>query len=285
LAASSAAHGEPTVESLRGAGEALAKTGRYTEAIDKFKAADRIAPSATNACLIALAYIRREAWPQAEIFLAQCSERASSSDSPQWVPLAEQQLVERLAAIDVAAVTIEVVPAVPAQLTVSSFAPDETFAPRTIHLSRGHHVVLATAPGLEGRGEIEIDDKQPRHLVVRLHKPGEPARRRSSAPWYVIGAGGALGVTGAALHLFVYKPALDRLHQDSQANNHPQYLHDEPAWATSLAATIATYGAAAIAVGVGVTLRYTIFKERRDAPAIGFAPGRGGGIVSVEWSR
>src|SRR5690606_20883724 len=98
-------------ERLRARGEQLAKDGRYTEAIDAFKAAEKIEPRARHACLIALAYTRRELWPQAEIFLEQCEQRATPADPiPEWVPTARQQLAERLATVNVAPVDIRVEP-------------------------------------------------------------------------------------------------------------------------------------------------------------------------------
>src|SRR5688572_8864518 len=79
-------------EELQAKGEQLAKDGRFVEAIDAFKAADLIQPRASHACLIALAYTRRELWPQAELFLSVCHHRAKGGDPlPEWVPLAEQQ--------------------------------------------------------------------------------------------------------------------------------------------------------------------------------------------------
>ncbi len=106
-------------------GEQQAKDGRFADAIDSFKAADRIQPRASHACLIALAYTRRELWSQAQLWLSTCHTRASASDPlPDWVPLAEKQIKERLETANVAEVTIEVKPAgAKAKFTVSSFAP------------------------------------------------------------------------------------------------------------------------------------------------------------------
>ena len=55
----SPAHAESPAD-LQARGEDQARQGHYTEAIDSFKAADRLEPSAAHACLIALAYVRRE---------------------------------------------------------------------------------------------------------------------------------------------------------------------------------------------------------------------------------
>ena len=172
LTASSVAYADPSAQDLQTQGEQLAKDGRFSEAIDAFKAADKLQPTASHACLIALAYTRRELWSQAEIFLARCHERATPADPlPDWVPVAEQQIRERLATANAAPVTIQVTPAT-AQLTVSSFAPDETFTARTIHLPPGHHVIIASAPGyVTARKEVVIETKDPQTVTIDLAPP------------------------------------------------------------------------------------------------------------------
>jgi hypothetical protein len=112
---------------LRAQGEELARSGRYSEAIDRFKQADRIKPNAANACLIALAYTRRELWPQAEVWLDTCRGRATPADpQPDWAPTEAKQIRERLAVANVAPVEVVVTPP-NAEVTVSSFALDESF--------------------------------------------------------------------------------------------------------------------------------------------------------------
>ena len=189
---------------------AAGQGGRYSEAIDAFKAAERIEPRALHACLIALAYTRRELWPQAEIFLDQCEKRATAADPlPEWVPTAKQQLAERLAAVNVAAVEIVVEPAgVDVKLAVSSFAPDELFEPRTIHLPPGRHVITVTAHGLQRRAEdrrgqgqtpqnvsitmLPIDDTSRRGGRARRSPRHAATAPTSKVPVVVMGVGGAL---------------------------------------------------------------------------------------------
>src|SRR4051812_16006045 len=89
LVVGAAAVAAETPAELSARGEQLAKEGRFSEAITAFKAADAVEPRAKHACLIALAYTRRELWPQAEIFLDLCRTRATATDPvPDWVPLA-----------------------------------------------------------------------------------------------------------------------------------------------------------------------------------------------------
>ena len=296
---SSAAVAESPAE-LQAKGEDLAKQGRFTEAIDAFKAADKIEPSATHACLIALAYTRRELWPQAEIWLAQCQVRATAKDPlPEWAPAEQDQINQRLAAANVAPVEIKVEPVdAGAKLTVSSFAPDEQFSPRTIHLPPGLHTIRATAPGYEpAEKQIEIKDKGAQVVVLTLHKPGDgtplpagPAKVvHSNVPLYVMGAGAAIGVVGVGLHLFYYKPKLDTLTKYSKDGSMPDsgmYQNALGPWQDARNLTIGVYVGAAVTIGVGVVLKYTAFKDHEEsAPAVGFAPVPGGGMVSLGFSR
>ena len=88
----------PKVDALVAEGEALAKAGNFSAATEKWKSADKVLPRAKHACLIGLAYTRREYWPQAEVFFARCRQNASASDPvPTWLDAAEKQLEEKLA--------------------------------------------------------------------------------------------------------------------------------------------------------------------------------------------
>jgi len=282
---------------MRARGEQLAKDGRFTEAIDAFKAAERIEPRARHACLIALAYTRRELWPQAEIFLEQCEKRATPSDpAPEWVPVAKQQLAERLATVNVAAVEIRVEPAgTPVKLAVSSFAPDELFDPRTIHLPPGRHVLIATAPGYnDAQKTIEVTDKTPQQVTVTMLPIGTdkdttpvapPLPPASKVPFVVMGAGGALVVVGAVVHGTYYKNARDKLAtaRDNGREETGGPLTDK--WSRARAITIGVYGAGAATLITGLVLRATVFRQKEAPVAVGVVPVDGGGMVSVGWSR
>lgn len=284
------ARAEPAAADLRGQGEQLAKAGRYSEAIDAFKAADRLEVRAEHACLIALAYTRRELWPQAQIFMDTCHRRASASDpAPAWVPQAEALIAERLQHASAAPVDISVDPAVPGvELSISSFAPDETFEPRTIHLPPGRHTVLARADGFEDeRREITVTDRSPRRVVVRMWrigarpKPPAPPGRRGR---YLMYGGLGAGAAGAAVHLLWYRGNLARLERASRSNDLGAYRDAEPLYDLSRWTTIGLYalgGAALIAGG------YLHRRDRRRAEAaVAVLPlPEGGGVVAVGWAR
>jgi hypothetical protein len=277
--ASSVARAE-TADELQARGEALAKAGQYTAAIDVFKAADRVEVRASHACLIALAYTRRELWPQAEIFLSRCQELATAADPlPVWFPEAKAQLEQRLAIAKVAPVTIQVRPTPPGtKLSVSSFAPDEKFAPRTIHLPPGHHVVLAEADGVWGEQQLDITDTAPRALVIELHprgwRPNAPPTVDRGRAWIVAG-GVALGaglITYGAMGVSYRKLA------DHNAADYDRYstLYD-----VTRASTIVLWAAGAGSLVTG----YILHRRSAEAPSVSALPLPGGAMVSLGWSR
>lgn len=304
LAASAPADAQgPTAESAddkRARGEQLAKDGRFSEAIDAFKAAEKLEPRARHACLIALAYLRRELWPQAEIFLDQCERRATPEDPvPEWVPVAKAQLADRLAAVNVAAVEIVVEPAgVDVALTASSFAPDERFAPRTIHLPLGHHVVVATAPGYHPTEQaIDVAGPAAQRVTITLlpvtgPKPGEvtplpggaSAPAASKVPWIVMGGGGAVALAGAITHVTMLRSARNEMIAADKANNLDRYRAWESRFETRRTATIALYGVGAALVVTGLILDRTVFAHRESSVQVAVVPQAGGGVITLGWS-
>ena len=291
---------EPTADELQAQGEQLARDRHYSEAIDAFKAADRQHATATHACLIALAYTRRELWPQAEVWLSRCQERASAADPlPTWAPAQAAEIARRLDAPNVAAVTIEVRPASAAvKLTVSSFAPDEYFAPRTIHLGTGMHQIVATAPGFKTASQpIEITDNTPRHMVIELQSDAAPvaapvpvspappaAARDSKLPWFVIGGGAALAVVGGVLHATYYTHAYNDLNQFAKGMpgaDFDAYDSKLPAWRTARDVTIGVYVAAGAVLVTGVVLELLHRDHHERDAAVSIVPLPGGGALSL----
>ncbi|MBA3391485.1 MAG: hypothetical protein H0T89_02520 [Deltaproteobacteria bacterium] len=273
-------------------GEALAREGRLTDAIDAFKAADQLERRASHACLIALAYMRRELWTQAELFLEQCHERARPEDPlPPWITLAEQQLAERLATAKLAAIELVVKPAVPGvQLTVSSFAPDESFSPRTIRLPLGRHLVTATTPGRAPvHTTVEVTDVKARTVV--MYVGGATARgigHRSRVPTIVTAAGAVTIAGGLAYHLFAFRPVRDELiAANDPANPDPErYDLHAARFDSRRTVTFALYGAGVATVITGVVLRYTIYRETSEStPRVAARFTNGGATVGLEWRR
>ncbi len=291
LTAASVAHAEPTASELQAEGEQLAKDSRFSEAIDKFKAADKIQPTAGHACLIALAYTRRELWPQAEIFLARCHERATPQDPlPDWVPVAEQQIADRLATANAAAVTIDVSPPnAKVQLTVSSFAPDETFGPRTIHLPPGHHVIMASADGYPpAQKELVIESKDPQRITIELQKPAprpnplaqQPILRGGGphgGPWSKrLEIGGAIvfgaGLVATGFMSYEYYAAKNNL---ADYNAHIGTYDNARIAAISL-----------LAVGGGLAITGYLLHPSHERASVAAAPlPEGGAMIAVGWQH
>jgi hypothetical protein len=275
---------------LAAEGEELARKLEWSRAIEKFKRADALVQRARHACLIGLAYHRRELFSQAEIFLALCHERATDADPvPAWLGDTEKELGAKLAALDVAAVEIKVEPAdaaATAVVTVSAFAPDETFRPRTIHLPRGSHVITATAPGYPTRSEtVTITGRDPVAVTIDVAEqdvvpidPRPAPQPPAASKWLLIGAGG-LAVAGGVFHYLAYdqKKALD------DARSLDEYKDHEGKFDAFRIATFSAYGLAAVAAGVGIYLR--VRAPRDEGPVVSGALAPDGGMVVVEWRR
>lgn len=293
--ATSMANAEPSALELQKKGEDLAKQRRFSEAIEAFKAADRVEPTATHACLIALAYTRRELWPQAEIWLALCQLRASPTDPlPTWAPAEQDEIDKRLASANVAPVSITVDPVAGAKLTVSSFAPDEQFAPRTIHLPPGLHQVIARAPGYkDGQQTVEVKDhdKSPIHVDIKLDKldagggdvtaapvkeqPPRPVPSSDSGKKLMVVGGIALGAGVVAYG--VMGVGWYQLDKGKGFGGGYETMYD--------GGRIAAISLWTIGAGLAITGYVLHSRHHDEVPAVGIAPTHGGGMVSVGWSR
>lgn len=259
-------------------GEELGRQGSWTQAIDHFKAADRIAPRAKHACLIGLAYARRELWAEAELFLALCHQRATPSDpTPDWLPDAETQLGEKLAASSAPAVTLRIDPpeATPT-ITISSFAPGETLTPRVIHLAPGNHVMTVTAPGYDPvKQEIAVVAGTPRDVHITLHR----ITPHSRVPLVLFGISGALAVGALVYDLTAVRNASNALDTPYQYAYDAARAHYERTRTNELI----ILGGAAVTAAAGVVLRLVL---DRPSPVRIQAEARSGGAgVMVEWSR
>ncbi len=304
--------GAESAGALRARGEQFAKDRRYSEAIDAFKAADRLEPRALHACLIALAYTRREAWPQAEIFLDQCEKRATPADPlPDWVPTAKQQLAERLAAVNVAAVEIVVVPAgVAAKLAVSSFAPDELFEPRTIHVPPGRHSITVTAKGYRDMQQtVEVKDRTPQRVSITMvpvaTEPPPTVERPSAAPStpapstpqpstaapasklpvIVMGVGGALAVAGGAIHATLFRTARADMVDAAAMGDKAAFDDAEQRFDRYRALSIGFYAAGAVTLGTGIVLALTRHESKEPVHVTVSPIGDRGGMVTVGWTQ
>ena len=278
---------------LQAKGEAQAKDGRFADAIESFKAADRIEPRAVHACLIALAYSRRELWPQAELFWARCQDRAKAGETlPDWIPLAEEKITSGLRAANIVQIAIEVMPATAkAQVTVSSFAPDEVFEPRTIYLPPGTHVVFVKAEGFgEAQRTVEVKPSAPQRVTIELTPVGvvteklpvtpPPPRAKKPGTVFLI-AGGAAIALGIGAHAWM---AFERgaLVDADEANDRDAYDSHSGKFDIARIATVGLYVAGAALIVTGIVKRTSTKTESTRVSAV---PLEGGGFVSVGWTR
>jgi hypothetical protein len=276
------------VDDLVVQGETLAKQAEWTRAIAAFKQADAKRPRAKHACLIALAYTRRELWAEAELFLQVCQQRAAADDpAPDWLAEAQRTLADKLAAAGAAPVAITVEPAdAIALVSVSSFAPDETFPPRTIHLPPGTHVISASAPGYKpAKQELTISSSAPQDVKLQLVSthprataPGTTTHG-SRVPMYLVVGGGVLAAGALAFDLFAVQPVRDDL-----AKSNGQFDENIDTFHQRRAIDIGMFAGAALAVAAGVVLHYTVFADSEPV-RVGatIAPERT--MLTVEWSR
>lgn len=281
LCIAAVAHANPGADELGQRGVELAASGRFTEAIEAFKAADRIEANAAHSCLIALAYTRRELWSQAEIFLARCHALGAREQLPDWVPDLDTLIVERLGETTVAAVHIAIAPArTPAQLSVSSFLPDETFAPgTTIHLSRGHHVITATAAGFEDEHySIDIADSSPKQVVIQLYRPGTRPKPPSPLPRAMM-IGGAATIAAGAVAYGVMGIGWLKLRDRTTDNFGGAY---ETMYEYGRVASLTLFAAGAGLAIAGYVLRAS---SHAESPVATIAPVPGGGMVVIGWQR
>lgn len=271
----------PAAGELGQRGIDLAASGRFTEAIEAFKAADRIEPNATHSCLIALAYTRRELWPQAEIFLARCHTLGAREQLPEWVPDLDKMIAERLGQTTIAAVHIALVPVgTPAQLSVSSFLPDETFAPgATIHLSRGHHVITATAAGFEDEHyPIDIASSSPQDVVIRLYRVGTRPKPPSPLPRAMM-IGGAVTVGAGAVAYGVMGIGWLKLRDRTIDNFGGTY---EKMYEYGRVTSLSLFAVGAGLAIAGFALHLSSHAESATAAV---APAPGGGMLVIGWQR
>jgi len=268
-------------------GEAFAQQGDFTHAIALFKQADATAPSAANACRIGLAYTRRELWSQAEIFFERCERRATASDPiPDWLPAAKQQLEQKLAAVDAAPIDVHVEPKLEsARVLISSFLPDESFPPRTIHLAPGTYVITAVATGREPASTtLTVVPKTAQIVTLVLAEPPPPppppptrAQRIGTKLLYV--AAGA-AIVGAGFHLAAMNER-GQLDGARAADDPVAWDHHAGRFETARAVTIGCYAGAIVTGALGLFLR----TRGAESPIVTTSVGQRAAMIGIEWHR
>ena len=195
-------------------------------------------------------------------------------------------LAEALAKQKLVAVLVMASPA-DAQISISTFAPDDTFVARTIHLPPGKYTFTATAPGYANRTEeVEIGDQAGGAVSFNLERRiGDKPKvvEPSKVPWVVVGGGVALVVAGALVHTLGLAPARDMLVNADATGDQGLYMRYSATFDRDRALAIGLYGAGALAIATGFVLRATVFKAPEAQVAI--TPTTGGGMLTLSWSR
>jgi hypothetical protein len=282
LLASSRARADD-VDDLVAKGQELAKQSEWTQAIATFKQADAHRTRTLHACMIALAYTRRELWPQAELYFTRCHARANAADPlPDWAAEAEATLASKIAGANIPVLTISVVPAA-ATIAVSSFERDESVAPGTIHLAPGHHTLQITAPGYTpATREITMAAGETRTLAVELVRPAPPPPPPPSDPyapvrWTLFGTGAALVIAGIIVDEVKVQPLRDELAKSQLANT-----RDHGSFTTWRNATLGLLSGGAVAIAVGAYLAY---HHHTSGPTISAQLDHTGGSIVIGWER
>lgn len=308
------------VDDLEARGEEFAKQREYSKSIEAFKAADLRKPRALHACMIGLAYMRRELWPQAELFLSACERRAVPGDQPpEWIDEAEHELAVKLSAARIAAVTIIVNPAAArASIRTSAFAADETFPAQTIHLPPGRHFLEISAPTYKPiRREIAVELGVAQTVTIELERDSssiaviappdpkfehpdappappkiehrEPAPHTPPGPSFYVRHREHIpwlvvavgGVLGGVA--IGYDLGVAQPARNTLAHTTNALVYDAAVddFTSARTTTYVLAGSAVLAIGVGVALHYTVFKREHVSVTAGVAPH--GGAIAVEW--
>lgn len=286
------AYAEGNPAELQRRGEQLAKDGQFAEAIDAFKAADAIQVNAEHACLIGLAYSRRNLYGQAELFFGLCHKRAEQQGTaiPSWVAKVEREVRSRLDDAKLAPIKIVVKHGDGAKIVVSAFAADEAFSPRTIHLPPGRHTITVTpADGAAIERRIVVEAADPQNVVIELAPEAGPPvpsieRARSSHVGRNVAIAG-LGIVaaGAVVHAAWYRSELAELEASQSPPDVARYDAHVDSYRTARYVTVGLYAAGAATAIIGLVLHATRSAER--GPVVSMVPAHGGGMFAVEWSR
>ena len=178
---------------------------------------------------------------------------------PSWLVIAERELDDHLHAGRLVPVAIRIEPADGATFGVSSFAPDEVFSPRIVHLPVGRYVITATAPGrARVQTAIDVTAGKPREAVLRFG-----GADRSRVPWIVAGTGAALLIAGGIYHAAELAPVRATL---AGARDPVTYDRNSATFDRRREITLGLYAVGAAAAITGVVLHYTMFRDRRESP-------------------
>jgi hypothetical protein len=148
-------------------GAALAQEGRHDDAIERFRAAERLLPRALHDCNLGLTYSMAGRLPEAHALLARCVARATEA-LPTWVDTERRRILTELSAGRYRSIIVTT--SVPATVTIAPLLPDDTFAaPLTAWLGEGHWTLTAAAAGHRSEvRRVHVDGPGSERLHITL---------------------------------------------------------------------------------------------------------------------
>ena len=236
------AHADPGDAELE-EGKLLATQRRYKEAIVQFKAARVAAPARPEPdCLVALAYRRLERWAQARLFLERCTQ---ASTHPDYYAQLVREISAGLQHAGLTEVRFTVKPA-DAQVSLASFADDETVGAHAVYLEPGRELVTVQAPGFPSQQRaIDVPANGPYDVTIDLTAPPPTPSRAST---YVLVASGGVVAIGVVAHVLAASTRSDL------TTSAKTYDAEAGTFKTERGIAIGAYAVGAVGLAVGAWL-------------------------------
>ena len=292
-------------EQLAREGRELGDGGDFAAAIDRFKAAYRLAPLPKYTCNIGLAYSKLGKWAPAQLFLARCRRdwgATLATPVPAFVGVSLPEIEARLQRAAFARVELVCTPA-DARILVAALDPDEAIGEHAFWLPVGAHELEVSRQGfVTQRIAVEVAAAQrPVRVEIELREvaPAAPALmpgpadpvvsvRRQSAPrsssslrWVALGIGTAATVGGAGLHWLALQTRADA-RELTVAEGFAE-KNDTYRWQRAAALGAYAVGAGGLALATYLWVRSRGGEDHSASVALTPAPG--GAMVWLGWSR
>lgn len=287
--------------------DTAAAAGDNDRALALYKQALALHDAPRYRCNVGIAYYKVKDWPRAHLFLAMCLahtaelEAAAVSQMGRAYAFAERQLAAG------AYGQVAVHTSVPAVVTVSAFADDESFpSPRTIWLPHGEHSIVARAGGYHeatadvtagasaSRVDLELAEKPapkaepdagpprepPPDAVPRVPEPRPRQRTEPAAPdrtraWIAFGVAGAALASGGLFHGL----ALDAKRDAEAHGPGSDFNRADRRFKRHRIAALAGYAVALTAAAAGVYL----WPRAAETPTVSLSLDASGASVAASW--
>jgi hypothetical protein len=279
-------------------GIALGKAGHYRAALERFRRAEKLHPSAEHDCYIAVGHVRLEQLSLARYHLDRCRERGRDAEPVPWYAAAAQRIDTLLRARRYAPVELRVEP-LGAEVSVGELAGERLAGPTVVWLPPGPHQIRVRRAGFQPQArDIQVEPEQRLAVLIALvglsppavvrsrgpvlaapaGRPAMPQRRRALLGWSALGAGGAALALGGGFHLAAYR-ARERARDAGDDAGYDDAVAD---LRRDRALSLGFYGAGLLAAGAGLYLLLRGSPEDRDAGVVGVASSGAGATVWLQ---